>query len=154
MTYGGNVFRSLIGNIKMCKECIYWHIRNLSLDFSINEFIQNYAFDSHSPPNINLIDLTLTYTHVLFVFDIGTLLVLWWHSSYKLMVNYLILCQNFVEKLFFPSMRIEISFLINATRVELPSGQTTIALEMHHFFVINDYISNLNNHILFEMEKT
>ena len=70
------------------------------------------------------------------------------------MVNYLILSQNFVEKLFFPSMRIEISFLINATRVELPSGQTTIALEMHRFFVINDYISNLNNHILFEMEKT
>ena len=50
-------------------------------------------------------------------------------------------------------MRIEFSFLINATRVELPSGQTTIALEMHHLFVINNYISNLNNHILFEMEK-
>ena len=36
-------------------------------------------------------------------------------------------------------MRIEFSFLINATRVELLSGQTTIALEMHHLFVINNY---------------
>ena len=77
MTYGGNVLRSLIGNNKMCKECIHWHIRNFSLDVSINEFIQDYAFDSHSTPNINLIDLTLTYTHAIFVFDIGSLLVLW-----------------------------------------------------------------------------
>ena len=77
MTYCGNEFRSLIGNIKMYKECIHWHIRNLSLDVSFSEFVQDYAFYSHSTPNINLIDLTLTYTHVLFVFDIGTLLVLW-----------------------------------------------------------------------------
>ena len=56
---------------KICDVLIF------SLDFSINEFIQNYAFDSHSTPNVNLIDLTLTYTHALFVFDIDTLLVLW-----------------------------------------------------------------------------
>ena len=152
MTYGGNALRSLIGNKKMCKECIHWHIRNLSLDVSINEFIQDYAFDSHYTPNINLISLSPTHMPYLFLTQVpcqyyGV------HSSYKLMVNYLILCQNFVEKLFFPTMRIEFSFLINATRVELPSGQTTIALEMHHLFVINNYSSNQNNHILFEMEK-
>ena len=73
----GNALRSLIGNNKICKECIHWHIRNLSLDVSINEFIQDYAFDSHWTPNNNLIDLTLTCTHALLVFDIGTLLVLW-----------------------------------------------------------------------------
>ena len=77
-----------------------------------------------------------------------------WLITYRLMVNYLILSQKFVEKLFFPTMRTELSFLLNATRLELPSGQTTIALEMHPLFLINNYISNLNNHILFEMEKT
>ena len=69
------------------------------------------------------------------------------------MVNYLILSQKFVEQLFFPTMRIEFSFLLNATG-GIAISQTTIALEMHPLFVINNYISNLNNHILFEMEKT
>ena len=125
-----------------------------SLDFSINEFIQNYAFDSHSTSNINLIDLTLTYTHALFVFDIGTLLVLWCALFLQIDGQLLNPKPKICRKAFLSYHENRIFLLAKCHKGGIAISQTTIALEMHPLFVINNYISNLNNHILFEMEKT